>query len=79
MISVTAVLLGSYLSAYIDPSSAGSGVADVKCYLNGIKTSSLVRLGTIFIKLFGCVCSYVGGLAGGKVGIEYYSHYMTLI
>lgn len=67
-ISVSAVAVGSYLSAFVDPMSSGSGVADVKCYLNGIRIPSVTGLGTLYIKMVGVVCSYVAGLAGGKVG-----------
>lgn len=67
-ISVVAVLIGSYLSIYVDPASSGSGITDVKCFLNGIKNPSLMKYKTIYIKMIGCVFGYAAGLAGGKVG-----------
>lgn len=68
VISVSSVAIGSFLSAFVDPLSSGSGIADVVCYLNGTKTPSLIKIGTLYIKMVGCICAYLGGLTGGKVG-----------
>lgn len=65
--SVAPVLIGSALVAFVEPVAAGSGIAEVKCYLNGIKIPRLVRIKTLFVKSVGVVTSVVGGLAGGKV------------
>lgn len=53
--------------AYIEPIAAGSGIPQVKCYLNGVKIPRVVRIKTLIVKSVGVVCSVVGGLAGGKV------------
>ncbi|CAA9995791.1 unnamed protein product, partial [Nesidiocoris tenuis] len=50
------------------PVAGGSGIPQVKCYLNGVKIPRLVRLKTLFVKAIGVVSSVVGGLAGGKEG-----------
>ncbi|BET01426.1 Chloride channel [Nesidiocoris tenuis] len=62
------VLVGAFLVAYIEPVAGGSGIPQVKCYLNGVKIPRLVRLKTLFVKAIGVVSSVVGGLAGGKEG-----------
>lgn len=53
--------------AYVEPIAAGSGIPQVKCYLNGVKIPRVVRIKTLFVKSIGVICSVVGGLAGGKV------------
>lgn len=47
--------------------ASGSGIPQVKCYLNGVKIPRVVRIKTLFVKSIGVICSVVGGLAGGKV------------
>lgn len=62
------VLIGSVLVAYVEPVAAGSGIPQVKCYLNGVKMPRVVRVKTLIVKSVGVICSVVGGLAGGKEG-----------
>lgn len=62
------VMLGSIFVAYFEPIAGGSGIPQIKCYLNGIKIPRVVRLKTLIIKVFGVICSVVGGLAVGKEG-----------
>lgn len=52
---------------YGEPIASGSGIPQVKCYLNGVKIPRVVRIKTLFVKSIGVICSVVGGLAGGKV------------
>ncbi|XP_030745389.1 H(+)/Cl(-) exchange transporter 7 [Sitophilus oryzae] len=66
--NVIPVLIGSILVAYVEPIAAGSGIPQVKCYLNGVKVPRVVRIRTLFVKSVGVICSVVGGLAGGKEG-----------
>lgn len=61
-------LIGSLMVTYIAPVAAGSGIPVVKCYLNGVKISEVVRFKTYVTKLLGVVASVVGGLAVGKEG-----------
>jgi chloride channel 7 len=49
------------------PVAAGSGIPQVKCYLNGVKIPRLVRIKTLLVKVVGVISSVVGGLAVGKV------------
>ncbi|XP_017797738.1 PREDICTED: H(+)/Cl(-) exchange transporter 7 [Habropoda laboriosa] len=62
------VLIGAILVSYVEPVAAGSGIPQVKCYLNGIKVPRVVRIKTLAVKIIGVICTVVGGLAGGKEG-----------
>ncbi|XP_069690875.1 H(+)/Cl(-) exchange transporter 7 [Periplaneta americana] len=66
--NIIPVLIGSILVAYVEPTAAGSGIPQVKCYLNGVKIPRIVRIKTLFVKVIGVICSVVGGLAVGKEG-----------
>lgn len=52
---------------YLQPVALGSGIPQVKCYLNGVKIPRIVRFKTLVVKTIGVITSVVGGLAGGKV------------
>ncbi|XP_055338309.1 H(+)/Cl(-) exchange transporter 7-like [Paramacrobiotus metropolitanus] len=62
------VLLGSALTVYVAPAASGSGVAQVKCFLNGVKIPEFVRIKTLIVKILGMIGSLTGGLAVGKEG-----------
>ncbi|CAG9856947.1 unnamed protein product [Phyllotreta striolata] len=66
--NVVPVLIGALLVAYGEPIASGSGIPQVKCYLNGVKIPRVVRIKTLIVKSLGVICSVVGGLAGGKEG-----------
>ncbi|KAL3272452.1 hypothetical protein HHI36_013932 [Cryptolaemus montrouzieri] len=66
--NVVPVFIGSTLVSYVEPIAGGSGIPQVKCYLNGLKIPRVVRIKTLFVKSIGVICSVVGGLAGGKEG-----------
>ncbi|XP_054435712.1 H(+)/Cl(-) exchange transporter 6 [Pteronotus mesoamericanus] len=61
------VFLGSLL-VLIEPVAAGSGIPEIKCYLNGVKVPGIVRLRTLLCKAFGVLFSVAGGLFVGKEG-----------
>ncbi|XP_059887442.1 H(+)/Cl(-) exchange transporter 7 isoform X3 [Delphinus delphis] len=67
-LNVAFVLLGSVIVAFIEPVAAGSGIPQIKCFLNGVKIPHVVRLKTLVIKVSGVILSVVGGLAVGKEG-----------
>lgn len=51
----------------LQPVSVGSGIPQVKCYLNGVKVPRVVRVKTLLCKVFGIIFSVLGGLCVGKV------------
>ena len=56
------------LFVWIEPVSAGSGIPEVKCYLNGIDLPRVTELKTLVCKVLGVICSVAGGLPVGKEG-----------
>ncbi|VDO95229.1 unnamed protein product [Soboliphyme baturini] len=50
------------------PVAAGSGIPQVKCFLNGVQIPGVIRLKTLVAKVVGVACSVAGGLAVGKEG-----------
>ena len=67
-IDVGFVLFATLLVNYGEPIAAGSGIPEVKCYLNGIKMPHVVRLKTLAVKAVGVVAAVAGGLTVGKEG-----------
>lgn len=53
---------------WIEPVSAGSGIPEVKCYLNGIDIPRVGDLKTLVCKVLGVICSVSAGLPVGKEG-----------
>ncbi|CAB3367294.1 Hypothetical predicted protein [Cloeon dipterum] len=66
--NIVPVLIGTILVTYVEPVAAGSGIPQVKCYLNGVKVPRIVRIKTLLVKSIGVTCSVLGGLAVGKEG-----------
>ncbi|XP_072549298.1 H(+)/Cl(-) exchange transporter 7 [Salminus brasiliensis] len=62
------VMIGAVIVAFFEPVAAGSGIPQIKCYLNGVKVPRVVRLKTLVVKVGGVICSVAGGLAVGKEG-----------
>jgi chloride channel 7 len=52
----------------IEPMSAGSGVPEIKTWLNGVAIPRLVRAQTLLFKAIGVTFSVAGGLPCGKEG-----------
>ncbi|XP_072029917.1 H(+)/Cl(-) exchange transporter 7-like [Amphiura filiformis] len=67
-IDVGLVSIAAILTAYLEPVAAGSGVPQIKCYLNGVKVPRVVRVKTLLCKVIGVIFSVSGGLAVGKEG-----------
>jgi hypothetical protein len=53
---------------WIEPVSGGSGIPEIKCYLNGIDLPRVVRVKTLLCKVIGVAFSVAGGLPVGKEG-----------
>lgn len=52
----------------LQPVAAGSGIPEIKCYLNGVKVPGVVRLRTLVCKALGVLFSVAGGKKGGWGG-----------
>jgi hypothetical protein len=53
---------------WIEPVAAGSGIPEVKCFLNGIDLPRVVRVKTLLCKVVGVLFSVAAGLPVGKEG-----------
>ena len=67
-INFTLVLISSLLTVFIAPVASGSGIPQIKCFLNGVKVPGVIRLKALVVKFIGIVLAVVGGLAVGKEG-----------
>lgn len=56
------------LFVWIEPVAAGSGIPEVKCFLNGIDLPRIVRVKTLLCKVIGVTFSVAAGLPVGKEG-----------
>ncbi|XP_059447015.1 chloride channel protein CLC-c-like [Corylus avellana] len=61
-------IAASVLCAYIAPAAAGSGIPEVKAYLNGIDAHSILAPSTLFVKIFGSIFGVAAGFVVGKEG-----------
>ncbi|XP_005096600.1 H(+)/Cl(-) exchange transporter 7 [Aplysia californica] len=68
LFNIGLVMVGAVLTAYIEPVAAGSGIPQIKCYLNGVVVPHVVRIKTLVTKVVGVICAVAGGLAVGKEG-----------
>ena len=53
---------------YIEPVAGGSGIPEIKCFLNGIDLPRVVRIKTLICKVVGVSFSVSAGLPVGKEG-----------
>lgn len=56
------------LFVWIEPVSGGSGIPEIKCFLNGIDLPRVVRVKTLLCKVIGVTFSVAAGLPVGKEG-----------
>ncbi|KAJ8609537.1 hypothetical protein CTAYLR_006025 [Chrysophaeum taylorii] len=56
------------LMVWLEPVAAGSGISEVKCYLNGINIPRIVRFQTLACKALGVLFSVSAALPVGKEG-----------
>ena len=62
------VAIAAALVVFGEPLAAGSGIPEIKCYLNGVKIRHVTRAKTLFCKAVGVLFSVSGGLFVGKEG-----------
>ncbi|CAH9136647.1 unnamed protein product [Cuscuta epithymum] len=68
LINVALVLSSVFIVTHFAPAAAGSGIPEIKGYLNGIDTHGILLFRTLIGKIFGSIGSVGGGLALGKEG-----------
>ncbi|OXB64348.1 hypothetical protein ASZ78_009931, partial [Callipepla squamata] len=66
--SLLVLIQHSISVSFLQPVAAGSGIPEIKCYLNGVKVPGVVRLRTVVCKALGVLFSVAGGLFVGKEG-----------
>ncbi|XP_054762760.2 H(+)/Cl(-) exchange transporter 7-like [Lytechinus pictus] len=65
---IALVFVAVMLVAYVEPIAMGSGIPQIKCYLNGVKIPHVVRFKTLVCKVTGVIFAVAGGLTVGKEG-----------
>lgn len=65
---VAGAMIAGYLVCFVEPLAAGSGIPEVKCYLNGVDLPRVVDLKTLVAKAPGVMFSVSAGLPCGKEG-----------
>ncbi|XP_071937933.1 chloride channel protein CLC-d-like isoform X5 [Coffea arabica] len=68
LFNLALVLSSVYIITHFAPAAAGSGIPEIKGYLNGIDTHGILLFRTLVGKIFGSIGSVGGGLALGKEG-----------
>lgn len=68
LINMVLVFSSVYIVTRFAPAAAGSGIPEIKGYLNGIDTHGILLFRTLIGKIFGSIGSVGGGLALGKEG-----------
>lgn len=67
LVLLYSTVAGSCVS-YIEPLAAGSGIPELKTYLNGIHLPGLLRVKTLVAKIGGIAFTIAGGVIAGKEG-----------
>ncbi|XP_027070683.1 putative chloride channel-like protein CLC-g isoform X1 [Coffea arabica] len=61
-------LFASLITAFIAPECAGSGIPEVKAYLNGVDAPAIFSLRTLLVKIIGSISAVSSSLNVGKAG-----------
>jgi chloride channel 7 len=56
------------LMCWVEPAAAGSGIPEVKAFLNGINLNRVIRIKVLYLKVIGMILSVSAGLPLGKEG-----------
>ena len=68
LICAAYVAVASGLVVWVEPASSGSGIPDLKAYLNGTNLRQLLTIKALVCKVIGVLFSVGGGLCVGKEG-----------
>ncbi|KAL0403840.1 UNVERIFIED_CONTAM: putative chloride channel-like protein CLC-g [Sesamum radiatum] len=61
-------LLASLITAFVAPEAAGSGIPEVKAYLNGVDVPAIFSFQTLVVKIVGSICAVSSSLNVGRAG-----------
>ncbi|XP_028760784.1 putative chloride channel-like protein CLC-g [Neltuma alba] len=61
-------LFSTIITAFIAPAAMGSGIPEVKAYLNGVDAPGIFTLRTLFVKVIGSISAVSSSLLIGKAG-----------
>lgn len=61
-------LFASLITVLLSPEAAGSGIPEVKAYLNGVDAPGIFSLRTLVVKFVGSICAVSSSLHIGKAG-----------
>lgn len=61
-------MFAAAITAFIAPAAAGSGIPEVKAYLNGIDAPEIFSFRTLVVKISGCIAAVSSSLHVGKAG-----------
>ncbi|XP_043806511.1 putative chloride channel-like protein CLC-g isoform X2 [Manihot esculenta] len=61
-------LFASIITAFVAPAAAGSGIPEVKAYLNGVDAPGILSLRTFVVKIIGSISAVSSSLLIGKAG-----------
>lgn len=68
VICLAFVAVAACMVVYIAPLGAGSGIPELKSYLNGVKIPGFLAMNSLFVKTVGICFSLASGLLCGKQG-----------
>ncbi|XP_044326563.1 putative chloride channel-like protein CLC-g isoform X3 [Triticum aestivum] len=61
-------MFATVLTVYVAPAAAGSGIPEVKAYLNGVDAPNIFCFKTLVVKVVGCIAAVSSSLHVGKAG-----------
>ncbi|GJN38414.1 hypothetical protein PR202_gb27451 [Eleusine coracana subsp. coracana] len=62
------LLFASSITAFVSPAAGGSGIPEVKAYLNGVDAPNIFSLKTLAVKMVGNIAAVSSSLHVGKAG-----------
>ncbi|KAF8034849.1 hypothetical protein BT93_C1007 [Corymbia citriodora subsp. variegata] len=66
--NLTLTLFAALITAFVSSAAAGSGIPEVKAYLNGVDAPGIFSLKTLFVKIIGSISAVSSSLLVGKAG-----------